>query len=297
MQQFPGLVRDWPCSCNPSHGDYLCSPPDLMICQSGADRKMQYLTLILGTLCFFVGFIFAVTSIRSGKPHPRFLNMALMALGFVFQSLFLSERGQMHNHCPITNGSEILVFISWSIVIMYFILGRAFRLSLLGVFSAPIVFIFQLVALLLLWKNDPGPQPWDEVDRWLEMHASTALLAYGAFALAAIAGVMYLVQNRQLKSRHTGQLFYNLPPIRYLADALIRLLIIGQVLTTLGIISAFLMKKHPTAFHLASSGAVWLVYAAILALHFLKRPAPKVISLLSILAFLFALVTLSALSL
>lgn len=253
---------------------------------------MQYLYLILGTLCFFGGFIFAVASIRSGKPHPRRLNAVLMALGFVFQSLFLKYRGEMHNHCPVTNGAEIMVFISWSIVIMYFILGRAFRLSLLGVFSAPIVFVFQVTALLLLWRNDPGPQPWDEVDRWLEMHVSTSLLAYGAFALSAVAAVMYLVLDRQLKNRSLGRLFQNLPPIRYLIDALVRLLSIGLLLTTGGIVSALLMKTHPTIIHFATSGAVWAVYAIILVIYFFKRPSPKSLSLWTILAFIFALVTL-----
>ncbi|MCK5923877.1 MAG: cytochrome c biogenesis protein CcsA [Methylococcales bacterium] len=236
-----------------------------------------------------------MTSIRSGKPHPRRWNTVLMGLGFVFQCLFLSERGQLHNRCPITNGAEILVFISWSIVIMYFVLGRAFRLSLLGVFSAPIVFVFQSIGLLLLLRHDPGAQPSLEIDRWLEMHASTSLLAYGAFALAAIAGVMYIVQDRQLKKRETGQLFHNLPPIRYLAQALVRLLFIGLVLTTAGIVSAFLMKTHPSPLHLASSGAVWLVYATILAIQSLKHPATKSLSQWTILAFLFALITLSAL--
>ena len=59
--------------------------------------------------------------------------------------------------------------------------------------------------------------------------------------------------------------------------------------------SAFLMKTHPTLIHLASSGAVWIVYALILILHFLKRPSPKALSQWTILAFIFALITLSAL--
>lgn len=255
---------------------------------------MQYLTLILGTFCFFGGFIVAVTSIRSGKPHPRHFNMALMALGFVFQSLFLWERGQLHNRCPITSGGEILIFISWSIVIMYFFLGRAFRLSLLGVFSAPMVFLFQSIALLLFWRNDPVPRPPAEVDRWLEMHASTSLFAYGAFALAAVAGVMYLFLDRQLKRRNHGQLFYNLPPIRYLVEALVRLIIIGLILTTAGIVSAFFMKQHPTEIHLALSGAVWLVYALVLAIHIFKRLRPRTLSICAIFSFLLALLTLSA---
>ena len=278
--------------CKPQGGVYIFGPASS---RSPTKRgaRMQYLTLILGTLCFFGGFCFAVASIRSGKPHPGRLNMAVMAIGFVFQCLFLRERGALHGRCPITNGAEILLFISWSIVIMYFILGRAFRLSLLGVFSAPIVFLFHCVALFLLWRNDPGAQRLDDIDRWLEMHKSMSLLAYGAFAIAAAAGAMWLVQNRQLKSRKPGNLFYNLPPIRYLADALVRLLGIGLALISVGIVSAFLMKTEASKLHLASSGAVWLVYALILATYFFKRFSPKLLSLCAIGAFLFALSTLS----
>ena len=34
---------------------------------------------------------------------------------------------------------------------------------------------------------------------WPEMHAAVSMIAYGAFALACVAGVMYLVQERLLK--------------------------------------------------------------------------------------------------
>lgn len=253
---------------------------------------MPYLSLIIGTLFFFGGFVLAVLAIRSGRSHIGRRNMVVMALGFLCQCWFLKERGDLHGRCPITNGAEILVFISWSIVIMYFILGRAFRLSLLGVFTAPMVFVFQLVALLLLWKNDPGAKKLDKLDSWLEMHASMSLLAYGAFALAAVAGVMYLIQNRQLKSKKPGRLSSKLPPIRYLSDALVRLLIIGLILTTVGIVSAFFMQAKPSALHLAGFSAVWVIYALILLIQFIKGLTPKIISVCSIGAFVVAVLTL-----
>jgi ABC-type transport system involved in cytochrome c biogenesis permease subunit len=167
------------------------------------------------------------------------LNIPIAITGLVFQCLFLQVRGEMHGRCPITNGAEVLVFVSWSIVIMYLALGRAFRLSLLGVFSMPIIFLFQLFAILYLAIDDPGPRPPAQLDPWLELHAAMSLLAYGAFGLAGIAGVMYLVQDRQLKSHQPGRLFYSLPPIRYLSVALVRLLAIGTLLLSVGIIAAF----------------------------------------------------------
>ena len=256
---------------------------------------MDDLYLILATLAFLGGFILAAVSWRRDEDRPHGLNIPIAITGLVFQCLFLQVRGEMHGRCPITNGAEVLVFVSWSIVIMYLALGRAFRLSLLGVFSMPIIFLFQLFAILYLAIDDPGPRPPAQLDPWLELHAAMSLLAYGAFGLAGIAWVMYLVQDRQLKSHQPGRLFYSLPPIRYLSVALVRLLAIGTLLLSVGIIAAFFMEDKPTPLHLLVSGAVWLAYALLLAVHAWRRLPPKRLSLSSIGAFAFALATLSAL--
>lgn len=255
---------------------------------------MDTIYLILSTLLFLGEFCLAVGLFRAGRRGGT-PGLLVMAAGFVFQCLFLWERGQLHGRCPITNGAEILIFISWSIVIMYFVLGRAFRLSLLGLFTAPIVFVFQAVALLLLVVGDPGASPVAEVDPWLEMHASMSLLAYGAFGLAAVAGVMYLLQNRQLKSRHPGRLSRRLPPVKYLADALVRLLLIGLVLITAGIVSAFFMETVPSPLHLTAFGAVWLVYGLVLLVHLVRRLSPRSLAFGAMGAFALAVVTLSIL--
>lgn len=256
---------------------------------------MDDIYLIISTLIFLAGFVLAVVSLRRGKQGSARLNIGLAVTGLIFQSLFLKERGELHGRCPITNGAEVLVFISWSVVILYLALGRAFRLSLLGVFSMPLVFMFQAIAIVSLLSFDPGARPPETLDPWLEMHAAMSLLAYGAFGLAGIAGVMYLVQDRQLKSHEPGRLFYSLPPIRYLTDAMLRLLFIGTGMLTVGIVAAFFMDNFPDALHLTASGAVWVVYALILLIHLIRHLAPKQLSLSAMVAFAFALLTLSAL--
>ncbi len=256
---------------------------------------MDLLHLILATLAFLGGFVLAAVSWRRGSERPHGLSIPIAVVGLVFQTLFLHERGQLHGRCPITNGAEVLVFVSWSLVILYLALGRAFRLSLLGLFSMPMVFLLQLVAIVYLAVADPGARPPTRLDPWLELHAAMSLLAYGAFGLAGIAGVMYLVQNRQLKSHRPGRLFYSLPPIRHLATALVRLLVIGAALLSIGIVAAFFMDVRPSPLHLLASGAVWLAYALLLAVHAWRRLPPKRLSLSAIGAFAFALATLAAL--
>ena len=71
---------------------------------------------------------------------------------------------------------------------------------------------------------------------WHETHSATSVLAYGALALAAVAGVMFLVLDRQLKEHHLKSgLFRNLPPVRELLVSLERLLWLGGGLLTIGI--------------------------------------------------------------
>ena len=253
---------------------------------------MDKIYLILATLVFLGGFVLAVVALRTGKYQTGRLNVGLAVLGLIFQSLFLKERGDLHMRCPLTNGAEVLVFISWSVVILYLAVGRAFRLSLLGVFSMPLVFLFQSFAIVSLMSNDPGARPPESLDPWLEMHAAMSLLAYGAFGLAGIAGTMDLVLDRQLKSHSPGLLFYSLPPMKYLYDAMLRLMLIGAGLLTMGVVSAFFMATSPTALHLTVLGAVWLVYTGILTVNVARGLRPKSLSKLSIAAFSFALIAL-----
>lgn len=253
---------------------------------------MDKLLLALSTLCFLGGFLYAIVALRSGTHSPTRTNLFVIGFGFLFQCGFLHLRGQMHGRCPVTNGAEILVFLSWATVLLYFLLGRTFRLSLLGVFTSPMVFVFQSVALLQLLTGDPGPKPVDTVDPMQEFHIAVSLLAYGSFALAGIAGIMYFVQDRQLKSRHLGTLFHNLPPIRYLVDALKRLLGFGLVLLTAGIVSAFLMSEKTDPLHAFAPVILWVVYATLLGLHLCKWIGPRKFAAGAIVAAILSLLTL-----
>lgn len=255
---------------------------------------MDLIFQIVATICFAVGFVLSVMSLRSRRPHLASRNLILIGIGFIAQCAFLHQRGELHGKCPITDGAERLIFVAWSLSIMYFVLGRAFRLSLVGVFTAPILALLHLIALILNLVNPVVARPVDSIDPWLEMHAAMSMLAYGAFAFASISAIMYLVQNRQLKSGHPGHLSFSLPPIQYLAEALVRLLLIGLFLLTVGVVSALFMQKSPSTMHFSLFGGVWIIYTIVVVYHFIKRPAAKWLSFASLVAFCFALLTLSA---
>lgn len=226
-----------------------------------------WIWLALSTACFLGGFAQSVLALRRGLYQPPVSKLLAMAAGFTGQCVFLAVRGGAAGRCPITSPQEILVFVSWSAVLLYFVLGRAFRLSLLGLFIAPMVSLFQLLALPFL-RQPAEHRPAG--DYWLEMHASVSLLAYGAFALACIAGVMFLVQDHFLRRAELQALSYELPPVTNLATAIVRLMSIGLVLLSIGIASGFGTARPPSGLHLLLSVGVWLAYAALLAVKWWK---------------------------
>ena len=83
------------------------------------------------------------------------LNFFAILTGFLCQTAFLYLRGQTVGRCPLTSLFEVLIFLSWSTVLFYLLIGPAYRLSLLGAFTSPLAFLFQVGALLLVHGYEP----------------------------------------------------------------------------------------------------------------------------------------------
>ena len=255
---------------------------------------MDRTPLILSTFCFLLGFAYTMFALGRGRYHPSKWNFLVMLAGFLLQTAFLYERGQALGRCPLTNLFDVLLFLSWSMVLIYLLIGSTYRLSLLGVFTSPMVFIFQMFSLVApVEAIRPVLTP---INPLISIHAAISVVAYGAFALACVAGGMYLVQERQIKTRHLRSFFYDLPPIGDLAVVIGRLLFLGFGLLTIGLVAVVAGEKKPPAFgnilQLVRAfwpAAVWFFYALILAAKALRQLPPRRLAMASIVAFLLAM--------
>ena len=235
-----------------------------------------------------------IIALRAGVFRPGRFNFLAIGLGFIFQTALLSIRGHELHRCPLTNLFEVLIFLAWSIALIYMLIGPAYRLSLMGAFSAPLVFLIQTLALLApIDVRHPVKLP---ANAWLEFHASVSIVAYGAFALACVAGVMYLVQERQLKTHQLHSIFYHLPPLTDLFAAITRLLWLGFALYTLGLASGFFIDAPLPRVQVVCAFGVWLLYAAILQGRHFRRLAPTRVAALCIVGFAAALTLLWGIS-
>lgn len=240
---------------------------------------MDRLPLILSTLCFLLGFVATLAVLKLGHYRPRRFNLAMMAAGFLLQTLFLVERGRVLAHCPLTNLFEVLVFLSWSIALLYLLIGPAYRLSLLGMFTEPLLFLIQTVALLA--PIDTPHALSTQHNPWMELHAALTVMAYGAFAMAGVAGVMYLAQERQLKTHRLGAIFFQMPPIIALATTNLRLLWSGLFLLTGGLAAAAGIRMEVGPRVLVWGVAMWVSYLFLL---LARRMGPRRVAIFSVVA-------------
>lgn len=245
--------------------------------------------LIFSTLLAAIGAVWGMVSVHRGSRSPW--TVAWIAAAFICQLGFLSVRGELRAACPLTDPGEILVFLAWSLTFFYLLVGPAYRISLLGVFSAPVVVIFQSLALI------PGvltadPQKVVGSNAWHETHSAMSVLAYGALALAAVAGVMFLILDKQLKDQQLRSgLFRNLPPVRELLVSLERLLWIGVALLTVGVVAGFMMPQTAAAMaHPIAAVGAWAAYVILLVVKRVRGLTGRRLSLSAVLLFVLSLI-------
>ncbi|MBT8043956.1 MAG: cytochrome c biogenesis protein [Verrucomicrobiae bacterium] len=255
------------------------------------DMWVLLIALILAAVAALQGGLYVHRGIRSKW------TVIWMMLSFAVQLSFLGMRSEMRGSCPLGDSGEILIFSAWSLTLFYMAVGSVYRLSLLGVFTAPLV-CFLLALALIPGMLEVNPEHAEVVDGWREGHAAFSVLAYGALGLAAVSGVMFMVLNRQLKGAQTGTgLFRNLPPARELSAIVKRLLILGFLLLTMGVLCGAVMdKSEGLGRHLFVALAVWIAYGVLILVDWKRGMPPRKLAILAVALFLFSLMIFPLLS-
>src|SRR2546427_13255951 len=91
-----------------------------------------------------------------------------------------------------------------------------FRASAVGVFTGPLATGLIGLALLIGFAPAAPPPAGAEPSPWSILHITVSLLGLALLALAFTAAALYLLQFRELKAKHFGQVFRLFPPLERL---------------------------------------------------------------------------------
>ncbi len=201
------------------------------------------------------------------KPFSKWGILSL-SLGFIVHSLALLSRYVEAGHTPITNLHESLSFFAWSVVGVYLILYFKYRLDVLSAFISPVAAVLIILASFFPGEIIPVAPVLDSF--WLPIHVIFALSGDAMFTLCFAASVMYLIQERQIKSKRIGPFYYRLPGLKVLDDLNYRCLTFGFPLLTMGIITGSVWVESAWGSYWSWdpketwSLITWFLYAALL---------------------------------
>ena len=192
----------------------------------------------------------------------------LTQAGWVVHTLALVVRWVERGRPPLGTLVEAMSVVGWAAVLFTLWAERQYRVKVLGAFVLPLVTVFGVSsAWLPAGLVDLAPALRNA---WIWVHVTLAMLGISAFVLNFAGGLMYLLQERQLKAKRPGALYYRLPSLETLDRMTYRTLTLGFPFLTLGLFLGALWARtawgglftfDPLAIF---SFVAWLVYAATL---------------------------------
>jgi cytochrome c-type biogenesis protein CcsB len=155
----------------------------------------------------------------------------------------------------------------WVIVLLQLLLEQRTGVRVLGAFVLPIVVLLSLKAT----TGRPGTLGPVLANAWIWIHIALAVIGIAAFVFNFVGGIMYLLQERQLKTKRPGAFYYRLPSLATLDRLTFRTLALGFPFLTVGLMLGALWARtawgsaftfDPLAFF---SLVAWVIYAGTLA--------------------------------
>jgi ABC-type transport system involved in cytochrome c biogenesis permease subunit len=176
-----------------------------------------------------------VYAIHFAKRQPAVGRAAttLLLLGVLAHTFVIGMQTMEVRHVPFANTSRAVSSFVWMLALSYLYLEVTTDERAMGVFILPIVAGLQTIPAIY-----PGIEYRDPVldSPWFWVHVTSLLFAYATFALAAMLGLTYVLQFKEIKKKHLGYFYTRLPSLHVLDAMNSRAVVVGWLFLTIGVV-------------------------------------------------------------
>lgn len=159
--------------------------------------------------------------------------------GFACHTLSILHRAFFSGFFPLGTAFDAFSFFAWLITGMFLLMQHRHASPIFGAMVTPIAAVSMIVVASLSYQIKEPLVPilhsW-----WLPIHVTLALAGNSVFGIMALAGFMYIFQERLIKKKKLGRLHKLLPSLEVLDLINRRGLPVGFFLMTIGIVSGAL---------------------------------------------------------
>jgi cytochrome c-type biogenesis protein CcsB len=178
----------------------------------------------------------------SKKGKTRAVAILFLLLGIVTHGLDLLVFGLDQHRIPAANLIETFSLVAWVIMVLFVIVARKESMAAMGVILIPIA-ILSLVSNAITTGSAAGVEPLLR-GGWIYVHIPLVILSMASLSIAFISSIMYLIQERQLKSKHPAFFYHRLPSLEVCEELSYKSLWAGFFLLTLGIMTGMIWSKY-----------------------------------------------------
>lgn len=227
--------------------------------------------LFLSLICYAVGAVHVFVHVLTRKRLLTTLTVIATLLGFALHTAALSQRWTEAGHFPAVGLHDGASFLAWATILVFLLVYLTTRVDALGLFAYPLAFVLVFVANL-----SPVSERPDSVLRglYLPVHTVLAVFGYGALFVAFTMGVLYLIQEHELRSRSPRRLYYVIPSLERCDTIGGRAVIGGFAFLTLAILTGFNWNMSLNGHYWTGDPkefaalAAWLIYILLIAARF-----------------------------
>ncbi|MGE0405224.1 MAG: inner membrane protein YpjD [Candidatus Korobacteraceae bacterium] len=229
---------------------------------------MPFLWLKVAVGFYAFGLLYSLAGFRRSSWISR-LVVPIMGAGLIFHFVSLVESAALASGgvalVSVVDSESILAFL---MLLAFLIAYAKYRTPTPGIFLFPPVFLLTLATAL-------GRQPvtFDSPlirSGWVAVHIALIFAGYAALFLSFAASLLYLFQERALKSKHPNGVAARLPSLQTVDEIGYRSLLFGFPFMTLGLIAGAVIAQSsfgPRYFtdpKVVLSLAMWAVYMVLL---------------------------------
>ncbi len=227
---------------------------------------------------------FAALAARSEFTGKVASDMTWAAVAMGFTGLMVRWResylmGSDIGHIPVSNLYEVFILFCLLTALIYLYYEGRYRTRAMGGF---VLLVISAAVAFLLWyafsRDAHEIQPLVPAlqSYWMKIHVPANFIGYGAFALAAMVGVAYLVRERADRVAPQGFIATRLPDTEMLDDVMYKAIALGFAFFTVATILGALWAAEAWGGYWSWDPKetwaliVWLNYAAWLHMRLTK---------------------------
>src|SRR4029453_19105344 len=166
-------------------------------------------------------------------PRVGRLATAILGGGILAHTFLIGMQTVQAGHAPLVGTTAAISAFVWLLGLSYLYVELTTEERAMGVFVASLLTALGLIPALLPSVVQRPPVLRSPL---FTLHVVSLLFAYASFALACVFGVTYVLLFKEIKAKHLGFFYARLPSLQVLDVMNGRVLAIGWVFLTIGLL-------------------------------------------------------------